>query len=306
MTTRGLGPGAGLDWIKRAINLGAGNPRAIFGGAALFIVAIMAAAIVLTLLTGLLATTVATAGAASMAVSLLLTLPLLLVAACLMVGYLRLVHAVESGRAASPLDAFSGFSDMQTSLRAFALVLVLAVLQNAVLAGFVTLFSPGLAEWYMEVMQMQAAGQAPDPATMVLPDGAGMVMLLVTLLALLVYAVQAIGLGQLALGGRSVGGALSDGFSGTFRNVLPLLVLVLLGIAAAVVAFLGLLLVALVIGLLAKLLGGWIAILLAVPLYIAIVLALVVVSFGVMYHLWRDVTGGAVAAPGVPADSVEL
>jgi hypothetical protein len=31
-----------------------------------------------------------------------------------------------------------------------------------------------------------------------------------------------------------------------------------------------------------------------------------VVSFGVMYHMWRDITGGGTAPPPLPADSVEL
>lgn len=47
------------------------------------------------------------------------------------------------------------------------------------------------------------------------------------------------------------------------------------------------------IGLLGKLVGTWLAVVLAIPLYIGLMLALFVVVFGSMYHLWRDVCGGA-------------
>ncbi|MCR6664005.1 MAG: hypothetical protein NVV60_12860 [Luteimonas sp.] len=305
MTTRALGPGAGFDWIKRAINLGAGNPRAIFGGAALFFVAIMGVVIVMSMVIGLFTATLQPGSTAALALSLLVTLPLLLVAACLIVGYLRTIDAVESGRPATATDVLKGFSDMQTSLRAFGLLLALAVLQNALVAGIVATFSPELGTWYAQIVQAQASGQPPTQLPQ-LPAGSGTVSILISLVMLLVYAVQSIGLGQVALGGRRFGGALADGFSGAIRNLLPLLVLAVVVIVAAIASGLVLLLVAAVIGLLAKLLGGWIAILLAIPLYVAIVLALVVVSFGVMYHLWRDVAGGGAAVPPLPEGSVEL
>ena len=39
MTTRANGPLAGLAWLRRAFNAGRHNPRAIFGGASLLMVA---------------------------------------------------------------------------------------------------------------------------------------------------------------------------------------------------------------------------------------------------------------------------
>ena len=35
MQIRAMGPGAGWSWLKRGINLGVHNPRAVFGAAAL-------------------------------------------------------------------------------------------------------------------------------------------------------------------------------------------------------------------------------------------------------------------------------
>jgi hypothetical protein len=306
MTTRTVGPAAGFNWVRRAINLGAGNPMAVFGGAALFLVAIIGAAIPLSLLVGVFAANLQPGGVAALLLSLAITLPILLLAACLMVGYLRVIDAVEGGRPASALDTFRGFGDLQTALRAFLLLLALAVVQNALIAGIVMVFSPGLAAWYAELMQAQASGEPPTAMAMTPPDGSGFAILLAMLMALLVYAVQSIGLCQVILRGRGLGAALSDGATGAVRNLLALLVLAVVAIAAAIAAGIALVLVALVVGLLSNLLGSWIAVVLGVPLYIVLLVAVVVVSFGVMYHLWRDVAGGPDAAAPLPADSVEL
>src|SRR5688500_11912826 len=111
MTTRALGPGAGWSWLKQAINLGSQNPMAIFGGAALVFVVVIVVAIVLGILMGTTATTLQTGGAASMTLSMLITLPILLVMAGLLVGYLRIIDAVEQNRPASAANVFAGFAD---------------------------------------------------------------------------------------------------------------------------------------------------------------------------------------------------
>ena len=46
MTTRANGPLSGLDWLKRGLNSGRHNPRAIFGGAAVLMVAALLPSIV--------------------------------------------------------------------------------------------------------------------------------------------------------------------------------------------------------------------------------------------------------------------
>ena len=52
MTTRAVNAMAGFDWLKRGINLGRNNPKAVFGGAALLLVAVIGVAIVAGLLSG--------------------------------------------------------------------------------------------------------------------------------------------------------------------------------------------------------------------------------------------------------------
>ena len=54
MDIRDLPASQGLVWFRQAIDLGAKNPRAVFGAAALAIIALYAAALALALVLGLL------------------------------------------------------------------------------------------------------------------------------------------------------------------------------------------------------------------------------------------------------------
>lgn len=297
MTTRALGPGAGLGWLKQAINLGSHNPVAIFGGAALVLVVVIVVAIVLGMLMGLTATTLQTGGAASMSLSMLITLPILLVMAGLLVGYLRIIDAVENGRPASAANVFAGFADWPTALRVFGFMVVMAIAQNLVLWGLVSLLAPEVGSWYMQALQNPVADPAQMPA---LPQGFGTAFAVFWIVSLFGYAVQAIGLGQIALSQRGIGGALGDGLAGAAKNLLPLLVLMLIAIAAAILASLAVLLLVFVVGLLAKAVGMWIGFVIGIPLYFALVIAIIVISFGVMYFMWRGICGGSAASPATP------
>jgi hypothetical protein len=142
----------------------------------------------------------------------------------------------------------------------------------------------------MDTLLSSVPGQAtPDPTP---PEGFGLVFATMMVLGLFFYALQAIGLGQIALRGRGVLEAFGDGMAGALRNVLPLLlfgaVMVLAGIAMVLVFSVA----AAVLALLGDTAGAWVALLLGLPLYLAFLLALLVVVFGVMYFLWRDIAGG--------------
>lgn len=290
MTTRTMGPAAGWRWLMAAVNLGGSNPKAIFGGAALLLVVVFAAAMVLSVL---LAMVMPGGAAGQMVGSLVVTLPLLALMAGLMVGYLRLIDAVESGRPASATQVFAGFGDRGAWLRAMAILVVLALLQYLLMAGGVMLAAPDAGRWYLENM---AATTPVTPEQMAdMPPGFGRMMAVVMVVGVLVYAAQAIALGQVALRDRGVGGALGDGAAGAVRNVLPLVVLMLLGLVAMLV-------IGMVVGLLAVLFGALaggstaamaIAVAIGIPVYLLVVLVMIVVSFGVMYAMWRDVCGDA-------------
>jgi len=291
MTTRAMGPGAGIGWLKQAVNLGRNNPKAIFGGAALILGVLIVLAIGISLLMGLLQAALQPGPAGSMALALLVIVPLLLVMAGMMVGYLRLIDAVEIGRTASATDVFAAFRDVTTSLRAIGFVVLLAVVQNVLVVALVGWLAKDVGSWYLQNMQASMAGGAQTPMTS-LPEGFGIAFVVVLVIGMFCYAVQAIGLAQIALRDRNVFGAIADGVTGAAKNLLPLLVFVLVIVLAAIVFALVVGLLALLVGLLAKVVGVWLVVVLAVPLYIAVVVAMYVVLFGVMYYLWRDVCGG--------------
>lgn len=304
MTTRAVGPGHGWNWLAQAINLGRNNPQAIFGGAALLLAVAMALAVGLALVAGAAQLAVRPGPAAGAAMSTLLFLPLLAIVCALMVGYLRLLDAAESGRPARALDVFAGFRDLATSARVFGLVVLLTLAQYLLMIGLIAALAPDFGAWYLQALQASAAGAPPPDATS-LPPGFGRAFAVTLLVTLVAYAVQAIGVGQIALRERSLPGALGDGVSGTFKNLLPLVVLVLIGLGVAIVAVLAVFLVAMLLGVLGKLVGLWLAVLLAIPLYLAALVAMYVIAFGVMYFMWRDICSGA-TPPALRSDQVEV
>jgi len=292
---------AGIGWLKSAINLGRNNPKAIFGGAAFLVITVL----VMAFGAGLLPVAVAMLGvgttnafAVSLVSSLLLMVVILAVISMLMVGFLRLVDAVESGRPARALDVFSGFRDVTTSLRAIGFVVLLAIVQNLLIIGMLAVFAGGVIDWYVQAMQASMAGGTPPMAA--LPDGLGIAVLVAIVVGLLAYGVQAVGLCQIVLRGRGLLQALGDGLAGTFKNLLPLLIFALVSVVATLLVGVVVLLLAMLVGVLAKFAGAWLAVVLGMLLYLLGMLAMYVIAFGAMYHLWRDVCSGSdvVAAPG--------
>lgn len=294
MTIRALGPGAGMGWLKEAVNLGRNNPKAIFGGAALLLVSLLAFAIVISLLLGGLAAVFKPGPTGAAMLGFLIFLPLLLLMAGLMVGYLRLLDAVENGREAHAMDVFAGFRDLAASGRAIGFMILLTIVQNVLLVALIALVANDFGSWYLENMRASMSGVTPPPMA-ALPDGFGLAFGLILIINLFFYALQAIGLGQIALRRRDVFGAFADGMSGTVKNLLPLLVFAVLLLGIVVLFVLAVMLVAALAALLAKFAGAWLMIVIGIPLYLLFVLVMVVVIFGVMYFLWRDVCDGGAA-----------
>lgn len=302
MATRAVNAMAGFDWLKRGINLGRNNPKAVFGGAALLLVAVIGVAIVAGLLSGVAVAVLGNNLTAIVIGMLVVLLPVMVLLGMLTVGYLQLVDAVESGRPARAFDVFGGFGDMGTSLRAIGLMLLVAIIQNLLLVGLLSVFAGGFLGWYAQMLQASMAGGDPAAAMATMPSGIGLAYLVMGLVGTLFFGVQAVGLGQVALRGHGALPALGDGFAAAFRNLLPLLMLLVGYIVLMIVVAIAVVLLVLLVGLLANLLGAWLAVVIGVPLYLAFLLAVVVVAFGVMYHCWRDICGDDVAE--VPADAL--
>lgn len=291
MTTRAMGPGAGWRWLKSAINLGRHNPKAIFGAVALLaLVALIPSIIQVALQYG------AGLGAESVLMIVgVMTLAMIVVYPLLIGGLLRVIHASETGQPTRATALFDAFRAGNGAGRLIGFGVLLTMIYITIFVVVILSFGQGFLSWYMQMItaSMEAGTPSQMPAIPELPAGLGTVMALGTLVGLFFGGVYAIGFGQVALGGRSVGGALSDGVAGTLKNLLPIMVL---AIIAIVLLFALILVVALVGGLLALVGGlvhGALAVALVAPVYLGMLLVMYVVMFGVMYFMWRDVCADA-------------
>lgn len=285
MSTRAMGPMAGFRWLMNAINLGRNNPKAVFGAAALSMVLMLVPSL-LTVPLQMTGTQSAGRMAAVIAISMLFGLLL----APLYGGLLSIIDAAERGRPARATDVFAPYRAGGGAVRMIGFALGMLVVYAAIVAIVLGVVGTGIIHWYTEVLAAQAAKSTTMPA---LPAGFGTAVALFAVFWLLVMGVYAVGFGQVALAGRSPLAALKDGFVGSIKNLLPLLMLVVglfvawIAVALAVIVLVG------IAALLAKLVGAWVLFVVAVPVYIALILALYVVMFGVMYFMWRDVCGGS-------------
>lgn len=287
MHTHAMAPGAGWSWLKQAINLGRNNPRALFGAAAL----LMLVAIVPSLLQ-VIAQRVFPGTQAMLWILGISMLVMLVVYPLLIGGFFRVIDATERGRPTHATALFDPFRAGPARGRLIGFGLLMSLVYFVAFGAILAAFGGDVVSWYMQVISAtQQATPGTPPVLPAMPSGVGTVFGLGMLLMMFLGGVYSIGFGQVALTDRSVGGALADGFAGTIKNVLPLLVL-------AVVAVVGMLGVAIVLGLGLALLMGLgslvhplLGVLLALPVYLAFLVAMYVVMFGVMYFLWRDVTG---------------
>lgn len=306
MTTRALGPGAGWGWLKQAINLGRHNPKAIFGAVALLaVVALIPSVIQMALQFG--------AGLAPQAVLSVIgamTLAMIVLYPLLIGGLLRVIDASEHGRPTRATALFDTFKAGNGAGRLIGFGVLMTVIYIAAFVAVIALFGKDFLAWYMQLITAGMGPGAPTPPQITsLPEGFGTVMALGTLVGLFFFGVYAIGFGQVALGNRGIGGAIADGAVGTLKNLLPILVLAIIGF----VLMLALILVVALLGGLLALLGGLVhealAFVLVLPVYLGMLLVLYVVMFGVMYFMWREICGGDVPAQApqaLPDNQVEL
>jgi len=286
MATRSNGPAAGFGWLTNGFSAGFRHPKPLLGGAALLLVAcLLPTLITLPMQFGAIGSSMAqspTVIISMMGVSMLISLLII----PLYAGYLQVIDATERGLPARVLDIFNPYRRGEAwRLIAFGMTNIL--LYIIVIAIVIAVAGSGIASWYMQVMTAQAAHQPPPG----LPQGFGTAMALFMVFGLFMTGYYAISLGQVALGKRSVFGAIGDGLVGALKNLLPLVVFVVSLVLAWVVIIIAFAIVAFLLTLIGKLVGAWLALVLMVPLYLAMMLAMFTVMFGVMYHLWRDVCG---------------
>lgn len=295
MRTRSKGPLAGFEWLKRGIGTGYRHPKALFGGAALLLVAGLLPTLILLPVqfhaqqAGAPAnlSTLGWLMGGSMLVGLLLV--------PLYAGYLQVLDAAERGLPARALDIFKPYRQGEAwRLLGYGLAMILVYV--ALFAIINAAAGGGIPSWYVHTLTAQASHQPPPP----LPVGIGSAMALSVVVVIFMMGFYAISLGQIALRQRSVSGAIGDGMIGALKNVLPLIVFAVCAILAEIVLLIAFLIAAAMLALIASLVGGWLVLVLLVPLYIALLLAIFTAMFGVMYYLWRDVCGDGIVTDMAP------
>lgn len=291
-----MGPGAGLRWLMNALNLGGRNPRAVFGGAALLmLVALVPTVVQLVVQEGL--------GIHDQAIVLGLVgfslLYSLLLMGPLSAGYLRVLHAAETGAPTRATAIFGVFGPGGGAARVVLVLLGLTVL-GLLLFGLLALVFGG--DFFAQLGSLMVALETAQPGTTPdlppLPDGFGALLGLLVLLGMFFNGAYAVALGQVALGGTGPGAALGDGLLGALRNLLPLLVLTIVVMVAGLVALLVVSLVVVLLAFLGGLVHPVLGLALAAPVYVVVMVGVYVVAFGVTYWIWRDVCGGAPADAG--------
>ena len=299
MSTRAHGPMAGFHWLRRAINVGRHNPRALFGAASV----LMAVWIMPTVVQLGLHAMFEPGEGVEIVIAALLTLLSAATLVPLMGGYLRLLDASERGRPAHANEIFHIFRAGHVWRTCMVFALLMLMVHLVVASALVSQLGNGVLEWYADVadrvQQAQQAGAKP-PVIPELPEGAIGLLGLGSVWMLLFGCAFAIGLGQIALLGRGARAALVDGFAGTFKNLLPLLVMAVLGFCAMAVVTIALMMVLVVVAGIAGLVHPMLGFAVFLPLYVAFLTVLYAVLLSVMYQVWRDIAGEG-AAPVDPA-----
>ena len=281
----------------RGISIGFRHPKRLLGGTSILMLAAVIPMVIQLVMEHFLLRAdtpskpvfVAIFIGAPMVVSLLL-LPL-------NAGYLQTVDAAERGLKGRARDIFKPYQEgTAPSIIGYGLVLLLVYVALAALVIAVT--GGGLPSWYMQLLTAQA-NHLPPPGIM--PAGMGIAIALMVVLGVFMVGFYSISLGQVALRRREVFSAIADGFIGTMKNLLPLLVFILSLILGWLVILIGVVLIALVLMLVGKLVGVWAVFALVIPLYIALFLVMISGMFGLMYHLWRDVCGSDIVPATDPS-----
>ncbi|MEO5831660.1 MAG: hypothetical protein ABIQ36_13930 [Rhodanobacter sp.] len=282
---------AGFGWLTRGISVGLRHPKPLLGGAAFLLLAVILPSLVTLPIQMYSLRAGAQPSPAVFGWIMLISMLLGLLIVPLYAGYLQVIDAVERGLPVRAIDVFKPYRQGEI-LRLVGYGLALIVIYVVMIGLVIAAAGGGIASWYMQVLSAQANHQTPPG----LPPGFGIAMTLFMVLGLFMMGFYAISLGQVALGRRSVFGAIGDGLLGALKNVLPLLVFMLSSLLAWIVFIIAFVIVAMLLAMIAKLVGAWLLFVLIIPLYIVLVLAMFTVMFGVMYHLWRDVCSDDSAA----------
>jgi hypothetical protein len=287
MARERVGAAAPWRWLQQAAALLRAHPRALLGGASLLVAMALLPSVATQLLASVLPGVAQVIG-----IGLLLLLFPPLVG-----GYFRLLHARASGQDWPPGAIFALFQDGASARRLILANIILVSLTMLLVTALATLLGGDALLAFFEQLSRLKPGASQLP-----PMPAGVLPFVLSMLpvGVLLGATQNLTAVELALGRRSVLGAVAAAAGAAWRNFGALLLLL---VPAMFLAFLVFMLGALATVLLAALVSVASAALGQIVLMVYAVLATVVayaLVFGFFYFAWRELFDTPPAPPEAP------
>ncbi len=285
----------GLSWFKQAIDLGARNPKAVFGAALLLIAVLyglaMLVAVPAALLLGKGAATPDLPRMALWFVPLFLALMLLI--PVLLGGLMHVIREAEAGRPVRARDLFAPFRQGQAPRLALLGVVQIVL---ALAAGLVVVALAGADYWrdYLDAMRGAMSGNVP---VMPQPEHAGLLTLVQLVFNYFSYAIMLLSVPLMLFSGSALRDAIQGSLVAAVRNVGPNLLAGLLFMAGAIVAAIAVALLSGFVGLVGSLVHEALGAVLMLLVLVGFGAVLLVVLTGGSYLAWRDTFGDAAAPP---------
>ena len=276
----------GLAWFRAAIDLGARNPKAVFGAALLFIAVLYLVAGVL----GLVARSLTAGGEQVPSGTLFMTVfvPLFVLMMVLMPiligGLMHVIREAESGRPVRARDLFAPFRTGHA--KGLALLGLLQIV-FAILGGVLMVAIAGQDYWeqYLAAMRGAMGGAMP-----VIPDPQNPFLLFLVQVAFnyFTYAIMLLSVPLVLFSGASLLDAVRASLRAAVRNVGANLFAAFLFVVGVVLAGIAIMLVALLLNFLGGLLHPAVGGALSMVVLLGFASVLLVVLAGGAYLAWRE------------------
>ena len=298
MDIRRLPASQGLVWFRQAIDLGAKNPRAVFGAAFLAIAALYAAALLMVLVL----TTLMLGGKALgsnpdlglvMAVALPLTLAIMVLVPVLLGGLMHVIRETEAGRMVRARDVFAPLHTRQGRRLAW---LGLVQVGLAIIGGLLMMAIAGGDYWrdYMQAMQSVMQGAAP---VLPEPQHPGLLFLVQMTFNYFSYALMLFSIPLMLFSGCTVGMALRQALRASVTNLSANLLVGVLFLGALMLAAFVVLLIAGLLGAIGSLIHAAVGSMLVMLVMLGFAAVVLVLLAGTTLLAWRDTFGDAALPP---------
>lgn len=286
MQVRKVPVSQGLAWLRAAVDLGARNPKAVFGAALLFIAVLYLLAAVL----GVVAATLtgdgkaAPSGALFMAIFVPLFIGMMVLMPILIGGLMHVIREAESGRPVRARDLFAPFhTGRAKGLAALGVLqIVLAILGGVLM---VAVAGPNYWEQYLDAMRAAMGGAMP-----VMPEPKNPLLLFLVQIAFnyFTYAIMLLSVPLVLFSGTPLVEAVRASLRASVQNIGANLFAALLFVVGVILAGIAVTLVALLANFIGGLLHPTVGTALSMVILLGFASVLLVVLAGGAYLAWRD------------------